>query len=119
MHYRLCSYPLISAVCHHVIHQGGVLDGSLGDKAPGHIKAEQMTDAVWDYIFKRGAFPKGCTIAEPTLQKMRREFEYWYALDGALLTVAHAWLNAEDWACAHDCWYHAGTPWICECLVRI
>lgn len=48
---------------------------------PAGITADQLTDAVWDYIFKQGAYPDGCTIPEATLQTLRREFEYWYPLD--------------------------------------
>lgn len=50
-----------------------------------HVKPEQMTDEVWDYIFSRGEMSQeafeACKIPRATLDKMRREFEYWYPVD--------------------------------------
>ena len=40
-----------------------------------------MTDDVWEYIFKKGAYPQGCAVSEEILKKLRGEFEYWYPLD--------------------------------------
>lgn len=46
------------------------------------IKAEQLTSEVWDYIFMKGAkFPANCGIKKESLDKMKREFEYWYPVD--------------------------------------
>lgn len=58
-------------------------DGSLDKNSPGPhgIKPEDCNDAVFNYIYKRGAYPEGCAISEELLQKMRAEFEYWYPLD--------------------------------------
>ncbi|KAL3426611.1 leucyl-tRNA synthetase [Phlyctema vagabunda] len=56
-------------------------------KTPGlaGIKADQMTDEVWDYVFaRRDITPEILSeskISEGTLASMRREFEYWYPLD--------------------------------------
>lgn len=53
-------------------------------KTPGkfNIKAEQMTDEVFDYIFSRRAYSDIKTdIPEEQLVAMRREFEYFYPLD--------------------------------------
>lgn len=36
---------------------------------------------MWNYIFKKGPYPEGSNIPEESLQKLRREFEYWYPLD--------------------------------------
>ena len=36
---------------------------------------------MWDYVFLGGPLPSPCGIPEPTLQRMRREFEYWYPFD--------------------------------------
>jgi leucyl-tRNA synthetase len=50
------------------------------------IKAEQMTDEVWDYIFGRGlpdSKPK-TDITSASLETMRRSFEYWYPLDSRI-----------------------------------
>jgi leucyl-tRNA synthetase len=59
--------------------QGGVLDGS--EVGPLGIKAEDMTHACWEYVYKRGAYPEGCAIPEKSLAKLRHEFEYWYPMD--------------------------------------
>lgn len=40
-----------------------------------------MTPEVWDYIFyKNCPFPK-TDIPQITLDKLKREFEYWYPVD--------------------------------------
>lgn len=45
------------------------------------VRAEQMTREVWDYIFfKTASFPK-TDIPKENLQKLRREFEFWYPVD--------------------------------------
>lgn len=46
----------------------------------GNIKYEQMTDDVWNFIFGLTSDIKS-DIPQATLDAMRREFEYWYALD--------------------------------------
>ncbi|KAG0159749.1 hypothetical protein PDIDSM_7273 [Penicillium digitatum] len=52
---------------------------------PLDLTAEQMTDEVWDYIFTRREISDELVtksgISKESLQKMRREFEYWYPLD--------------------------------------
>ncbi|XP_043077704.1 LOW QUALITY PROTEIN: leucine--tRNA ligase, cytoplasmic-like [Puntigrus tetrazona] len=59
--------------------QGGVLNGQ--GTSPLGIRAEQMTREVWDYIFfKTAPFPK-TDIPKESLQKLRREFEFWYPVD--------------------------------------
>jgi leucyl-tRNA synthetase len=65
----------------HLLQGGGDnLNGRQG--SPIGLKAEDFTDEVWNYIFKKGAYPaQGCAIPEETLQKLRYEFEYWYPLD--------------------------------------
>merc|ERR1711871_222182 len=63
----------------HLLQGAGNFDGT--QPGPAGITADQLTDAVWDYIFKQGAYPDGCSISETVLQRMRREFEYWYPLD--------------------------------------
>lgn len=49
------------------------------------IKADQMIDEVWDYVFCRREISdeviQACGIQKAGLEKMRREFEYWYPLD--------------------------------------
>lgn len=59
--------------------QGGVLNGQ--GASPLGIKPEQMTRDVWDFIFfKTSPFPK-TDIPKERLQRLRREFEYWYPVD--------------------------------------
>uniref|UniRef100_A0A3Q2T4B4 Leucine--tRNA ligase, cytoplasmic n=1 Tax=Fundulus heteroclitus TaxID=8078 RepID=A0A3Q2T4B4_FUNHE len=59
--------------------QGGVLNGQ--GNSPLGIKPEQMTREVWDFIFfKSSPFPK-TDIPKEHLQRLRREFEYWYPVD--------------------------------------
>ncbi|KZF19842.1 leucyl-tRNA synthetase [Xylona heveae TC161] len=55
-------------------------------KEPGlaGVKAEQMTDEVWDYIFTRRELSDEVVksgISKDSLESMRREFQYWYPLD--------------------------------------
>ncbi|XP_051902567.1 leucine--tRNA ligase, cytoplasmic [Hippocampus zosterae] len=59
--------------------QGGVLNGQ--GTSPLGIKPHQMTKEVWDFIFfKTSPFPK-TDIPKEHLQRLRREFEYWYPVD--------------------------------------
>ncbi|THC91462.1 hypothetical protein EYZ11_009070 [Aspergillus tanneri] len=52
---------------------------------PLDVKAEQMIDEVWDYVFTRRELSDDLVsksgINKDALQQMRREFEYWYPLD--------------------------------------
>lgn len=61
----------------HFLH--GEIDGS----KPGllNIKADQMTDDVWEYLFSSGPFPSSTSIPKESLEKMRHEFEYFYPFD--------------------------------------
>ncbi|XP_070553496.1 leucine--tRNA ligase, cytoplasmic-like [Ptychodera flava] len=60
--------------------QGGVVNGS--SIGPLDIKPEQLTRAVWDYIyFKDSPFPSGTSIPKDALDKLRNEFQYWYPVD--------------------------------------
>ncbi|KAK9875815.1 hypothetical protein WA026_009601 [Henosepilachna vigintioctopunctata] len=45
------------------------------------ITADQLTPEVWDYVFfKEAPFPK-TSIKKESLDRMKREFEYWYPVD--------------------------------------
>ncbi|KAG0084434.1 cytosolic leucyl tRNA synthetase [Podila epicladia] len=59
--------------------QGGSIDGSV--PGPLGIRAEQMTDQAFEYIFAEGPFPTDSDIPHASLEKLRREFEYFYPLD--------------------------------------
>lgn len=45
------------------------------------IKAEHMTPEVWDFIFLDKQFPKNCKISRAHLEKMKKEFKFWYPVD--------------------------------------
>lgn len=70
-------YMAYYTVCH-------LLHSDIFGKTPGAsskpIKAEQMTDAVWDYIFFRTE-SVNTDIAQKDLAAMRKEFSYWYPMD--------------------------------------
>jgi len=59
--------------------QGGTYDSSKPNAL--NIKAEDMTVDVWDYIFLNATMPKSTPIPKESLERMRREFEYWYPCD--------------------------------------
>mmetsp|Transcript_15672 Transcript_15672/g.21502 ORF Transcript_15672/g.21502 Transcript_15672/m.21502 type:complete len:914 (+) Transcript_15672:2-2743(+) len=50
---------------------------------PLGIKPEDLTDEVFDYIFLKQALPDGSSSSIPldTLDRLRKEFEYWYPMD--------------------------------------
>lgn len=50
------------------------------EQGPLGIKPEQMTPEVWEYIFLRKEI-KDTTIDKEALDRLRREFEYFYPLD--------------------------------------
>ena len=52
-----------------------------GQPGPLGIRAEQMTPPVFDYIFRKGAYPGDCGIPEEKLAVMRESFEYWYPMN--------------------------------------
>ncbi|RCI05179.1 cytosolic leucyl tRNA synthetase, partial [Rhizopus stolonifer] len=58
---------------------GGSINGRVVGSAG--IKPEQMTDAVWDYVFKLTEYPADCGIPQATLDRLKREYEYFYPLD--------------------------------------
>lgn len=44
--------------------------------------AEQMNDAVWDYVLLEAPYDsKTMKVEEKKLIKMRTEFDYWYPID--------------------------------------
>eukprot|EP00934_Nitzschia_sp_Nitz4_P001058 Nitzschia sp. Nitz4//scaffold163_size50693//21835//25226//NITZ4_006989-RA/size50693-snap-gene-0.64-mRNA-1//-1//CDS//3329538034//1058//frame0 len=54
-----------------------------GDSAmsPGKIDPKDLTPAVFDYIFRKGAVPENCPISVELLDKMKNEFRYWYPMN--------------------------------------
>ncbi|CAJ1381610.1 unnamed protein product [Effrenium voratum] len=63
----------------HLLHGEGNLDGKKG--SPAGIKAADLTDEVWDFVFLNGPDPKNCKIPKKTLDQMRKEFRFWYPMD--------------------------------------
>eukprot|EP00971_Amphidinium_carterae_P245075 4865883-Amphidinium_carterae.1 len=62
------------------ILQEGVLDGSAGNG--NDIKPEDLTDEVWDFVFlKKPLSPEYKGIKPELLQRMQKEFEFWYPMD--------------------------------------
>lgn len=59
--------------------QGGVLDGS--GVSPIGVKAADMTDEAWDYVFLGTPYKDGTPVPEEKLKAMRHEFDYFYPLD--------------------------------------
>ncbi|VDN53772.1 unnamed protein product [Dracunculus medinensis] len=60
--------------------QGDSLDGSGTGKLG--IRADEMTDDCWDYIFLNAAYDSSkMFISEEKLEIMRNEFLYWYPVD--------------------------------------
>jgi leucyl-tRNA synthetase len=48
---------------------------------PMGIKPQQMTDDVWDYIFRGGSFPADTTIPKKHLDHLKSDFDYFYPFD--------------------------------------
>ena len=63
----------------HLLQGEGNVDGS--KTGPLGIQASDLSSEVWDYIFKKGAYPAGCSIPEEKLTQCRTEFEFWYPMD--------------------------------------
>lgn len=61
-----------------------MLQSNLEGSKPGsaNIQPHQLTDDVFDYVFKRSdVLPTSSTIPPSTVQQMRREFEFWYPMN--------------------------------------
>ncbi|GBG27535.1 Leucine--tRNA ligase, cytoplasmic [Hondaea fermentalgiana] len=92
--------------------------GDRGNGSPLGIKPDQLTPAVFDYIFLGNPYPEDCGIEEHKLKVLRESFEYWYPLDlrvsgrdlirnhltMSLYTHAAIWPDREDlWPQAFSC----------------
>lgn len=53
----------------HLLQGEGNLDGS--ETGPLGIKASEMGDPEWNYIFLRGNYPEGSVVPEEKLAEMR------------------------------------------------
>ena len=61
----------------HILQRGNIY----GEDAEAPIRPEDMTRAVFDYIFLDGPPPSDSGISPDLLEVMKREFEYWYPFD--------------------------------------
>jgi len=62
---------------HHLLSAS--IDGT--EAGPLGVKAEDLCDGCWDFVFRKGAYPPDCKVSLEHLTKMRHEFEYWYPMD--------------------------------------
>jgi leucyl-tRNA synthetase len=62
----------------HLLHQGSINGSTIG---PAGIKPEQMTDEAWSYVFNLGEYSANIPVPQATLDKLKREYEYFYPLD--------------------------------------
>jgi len=63
----------------HLLQGEDNLDGSKG--SPMGIKPEQLTDDVFNYIFRKSEMPKDSGIEAGLLEKLHDEFRYWYPMN--------------------------------------
>ncbi|WFD36560.1 leucine--tRNA ligase [Malassezia cuniculi] len=59
--------------------QGGTIDGS--SVGPAGIRAEDLTDELWDFILGSGEFPAESKVPRDVAEGLRREFRYFYPMD--------------------------------------
>jgi len=73
-------YMAFYTVCH--ILQNSI-DGPFDGSVPGaaNVMPGEMTEEVWDYIMLDAPLPTKTTIRKEVLEKMKREFNYWYPVD--------------------------------------
>ncbi|XP_023211298.1 leucine--tRNA ligase, cytoplasmic-like [Centruroides sculpturatus] len=62
----------------HLLQDGAINGDKIG---PLGIRAEQLVPEVWDYIFFKNAPYPSTDISKESLDKLRREFRYWYPLN--------------------------------------
>ena len=66
----------------HLFQGAGNMYGS-PDPNSQPLKAEELTDEVWDFVFRGGAFPRSVdegSSAGEAVKKAKREFEFWYPM---------------------------------------
>eukprot|EP00283_Hemiselmis_rufescens_P008667 CAMPEP_0173420554 /NCGR_PEP_ID=MMETSP1357-20121228/1978_1 /TAXON_ID=77926 /ORGANISM="Hemiselmis rufescens, Strain PCC563" /LENGTH=1085 /DNA_ID=CAMNT_0014383351 /DNA_START=39 /DNA_END=3296 /DNA_ORIENTATION=+ len=70
-------YMAYYTFCH--LLQTGPFDGSVPGEA--NILAPELTEEVWDYVMLNPPPPAHSKIPIETLNKLKREFHYWYPVD--------------------------------------
>jgi len=73
--------PTPSTRCPALLQGGDINPATDGNPGPLGIRPEQMTHAVWDYVFQDAPYPADCGIPEASLARLRGEFNYWYPMD--------------------------------------
>ncbi|CCM04136.1 uncharacterized protein FIBRA_06298 [Fibroporia radiculosa] len=60
-----------------------LLQGNIDGTKPGllNITPEQMTDDVWEYLYRNGPWPESATVPKEKIDTMKREYEYFYPFD--------------------------------------
>jgi leucyl-tRNA synthetase len=58
-------------------------DNLTGDssKSPGNIDPADLTDDVFNYIFRKAPMPSGSKIGPEVMEQCKKEFRYWYPMD--------------------------------------
>ncbi len=65
----------------HILQGENNLNGD-SSKSPGKIDPADLTDDVFNYIYRKGfSIPEDCKIDLEILEKCRKEFRYWYPMD--------------------------------------
>ncbi|EPQ29440.1 uncharacterized protein PFL1_03195 [Pseudozyma flocculosa PF-1] len=70
-------YMAYYTIAHHL--QGGVEDGST--VGPSGIAADDLTDAMWDFLFGDAPYPADTKVPRERAEVLRREFRYFYPMD--------------------------------------
>ena len=73
-------YMAFYTVCH--ILQDSI-NGPFDGSKPGqdNVMPADLDESVWDYILLDAPYPAGSRIGKEVLEKMKREFNYWYPVD--------------------------------------
>lgn len=64
----------------HILQGEDNLEG-VQEKSPGKIDPKDLTNEVFDYVYRNAPMPENCNISQETMDKMRAEFRYWYPMD--------------------------------------
>jgi leucyl-tRNA synthetase len=73
-------YMAFYTVCHILQDSiNGPFDGSVPGE--GNVMPADLSEEVWDHILLDGPYPSSSAIRKEVLEKMKREFNYWYPVD--------------------------------------
>lgn len=64
----------------HILQGEDNLNGD-ATKSPGGIDPSDLTDDVFNFIYRKGPMPADSKIKPEVLEKCRKEFRYWYPMD--------------------------------------